>query len=333
MVDFSKLKARRGSKNTSLMEKMEKLAGASGFPQDERIYKPSSSFDKKEGKGYVVLRFLPAKEGDAIVKQIAHNFQAKNGWYNEISRASIGEEDPVGVSNRLYWNKGEDEGNDSLKNIARQRKRNTVFFANVYIIKDQFNPENEGQVKIMQFGKQIFDKISEAIKPEFEDVTPIDPFDLWEGKDFIIRMVGRSMPNSKGETITVPNYESSRFADVTSTLFGDEPDDAKKKEVFEKTHSLMEFIECKSFDELAGIFLQRTGEAYNALEFGDAGAPQAKNVLEEMKEQAEMSKTAEPVSNKTAEAESLDSYSEETKGSEEYGEYDVLAQFKKLANS
>lgn len=329
MVDFSKLKARRGAKNTSLMEKMEKLAGTSGFQQDERIYKPSSSFDKKEGKGYVVLRFLPAKEGDAIVKQISHNFQAKNGWYNEISRASIGEDDPVGLSNRLYWNKGESEGNDSLKNIARQRRRNTTFFANVYIIKDQFNPENEGQVKIMQFGKQIFDKISEAIKPEFEDETPIDPFDLWEGKDFIIRMTGRTMPNNKGEQIIVPNYESSRFADVTSILFGEEPDDAKKKEVFEQTHSLMEFINCKSFDELADIFLQRTGEAYNALEYGDAGAPQAKNVLEEMKEQAELTKTAEPMSNKTAEPETFDSSSEEIEDDED----DVLAQFKRLANS
>ena len=327
MVDFSKLKSRRGSKNTELMEKMDKLSGATTYQQDERLYKPT--FDKKEKMGYAVVRFLPSREGDALVKKISHNFKCKNGFYNETSRATIGEKDPVGISNGLYWAKAEAEGNESLKNIAKQRKRNTEFYANVYVIKDKFGPENEGQVKIMRFGKQIFDKISAAIKPKFEDDKPIDPFDLWEGKDFIIRMEGREMPDSKGNMIVVPNYESSKFADVVSELF--DGNDEKKEEVFNKTYDLSEFLKVKEFDELADIFLKRTGEAYNALENGaDPGDSVRNELMKQMDKAKEMTKSSEPELAQTSKVQ--DHEEPESESYEDDEDDDVLAQFKKFAN-
>ncbi len=326
MVDFSKLKSRRGSKNSELVEKLDKMSGAATYERDERIYKPA--FDKKEQMGYAVVRFLPSREGDALVKKISHNFKCKNGFYNETSRATIGEKDPVAISNALYWAKGEAEGNDALKNIARQRKRNTKFYANVYVVKDKFAPENEGKVMIMEFGKQIFDKISSAIKPKFEDDKPIDPFDMWEGKDFIIRMEGRDMPDSKGNIIVVPNYESSKFADVTAELF--EGNDEKKEEVFNKTYNLNEFLTVKSFDELAAIFLKRTGEAYDALEGGADPGDSTRKELERQMEQAKTLVEAEPQEHKVEnpKEEKSASYNDE-----EDEDDDVLAQFKKFANA
>ena len=43
------------------------------------------------------------------------------------------------------------------------------------------NPQNEGGVFLYKFGKKIFDKIMEAANTRFEDETPINPFDFWQG--------------------------------------------------------------------------------------------------------------------------------------------------------
>lgn len=329
MVDFSKLKARKGSKNTELLEKMEKLAGnGSTYERDERIYKPG--FDKKDGSGYAVVRLLPAQEGDALVKKISHNFKCKNGFYNETSRASIGEKDPVGISNGAYWAKGEEEGNEALKNIAKKRKQNRQYFVNVYVVKDKVAPENEGKVMIMQFGKQIFDKIQNAIKPEFEDEKPIDPFCMWTGADLLIKIKANTMPNDKGEQITVPNYEPSSFA-APSEFFKD--NDEKKEEIFKQTYNLNDLIQVKEFDELAAIFLKRTGEAHDALL---DGADPSDSVIDRVKDKVDASKSKiedddgqKEDQGQTEDYEDQDSQEEDSKPSAE--EDDVMARFRALA--
>lgn len=274
MVDFNKLRSNRGSTLSKLTEKLETLNKGSGTQKDERLYKPG--FDKKEGKGYAVIRFIPAQNGDPFVRVFGHGFKGKDGWYIENSRSTIGEEDPVGISNTLYWKKGENEGNETFKNIARNRKRNTKYFANALIIKDTVNPDVNGQLKIFEFGGQIFKKIEGAAKPEFEDDQPMDPFDMWTGADFKIKIVGKEIPDQRsgGKTV-VPNYENSEF-DRPSELF--EGDDAKKEELFLKTYDLSEFLTCKSFDELAARFKKVTGEAHDALEAGDPAESVAKRL-------------------------------------------------------
>jgi len=265
MVDFAKLRSNRGSTLSKLTEKLETLNKGSSTQKDERLYKPG--FDKKEGKGYAVIRFLPAKEGEHFVRVFSHAFKGKDGWYIENSRSTIGEEDPVGIANTLYWKKGENEGNESFKNIARNRKRNTKYFSNIYVIKDTVTPDWNGKNAIYEFGGQIFKKIEGAAKPEFEDDKPMDPFDLWSGADFKIKIVGKEIPDQRngGKTV-VPNYENSEF-DRVSELF--EGDDAKKEELFGKTYDLSEFLKVKTFEELAVRFKKVTGEAHNKLESGD----------------------------------------------------------------
>lgn len=280
MVDFAKLRSNRGSTLSKLTEKLETLNKGSATQKDERLYKPG--FDKKEGKGYAVIRFLPAKEGEHFVRVFSHAFKGKDGWYIENSRSTIGEEDPVGISNTLYWKKGENEGNESFKNTARARKRNTKYFANVLVKKDTVNTDWNGKNGIYEFGGQIFKKIEAAAKPEFEDDQPMDPFDLWTGADFKIKIVGKEIPDSRnGGKALVPNYENSEF-DRPSELF--EGDDAAKEELFGKTYDLSEFLKVKTFDELAARFKKVTGEAHNKLESGDP----AESVAERLTKQADL---------------------------------------------
>jgi hypothetical protein len=95
---------------------------------------------------------------------------------------SIGQQDAIAELNSKMWN----SGIEADKDIVRKRKRNLRYVANVLVVSDPANPENEGQVKLYRFGKKIFDKIMDAMQPKFPDETPINPFDMWEGADFVI---------------------------------------------------------------------------------------------------------------------------------------------------
>jgi len=266
MADFSALKKKKGSNLKAMAEKLETMNKASGAKKDERIYKPG--FDKKEGIGNAVIRLLPAVEGDNFVRQFSHSFKGAGGFYWEMSRSTIDEKDPVGISNGMYWKLGEDTGEEKHQNLARARRRNTKYYFNVYVEKDKNNPECEGQVMIMECGPQIFKIIEGAINPKFEDDEAIDPFDLWGGAPLKIRAIGKEIPDKRtGNKVVVPNYEESLFGNPSEFMGGDED---KMKEVFDKTYDLSEFIAVKSFDELAKRFKQVTGEDYDAL-VQDAG--------------------------------------------------------------
>lgn len=315
MVDFSKLKNARGSNLASLTEKLDQMNKGSGNQKDERIFKPT--FDKKEEKGYAVVRFLPNPHGEPFVRVFSHAFKGAGGWYLESSRSTIGEDDPVSLSNRLYWNKAEETGNENLKTIVKGRKRNTKYFANVFVIKDNYNPAVNGKVMIYEFGAQIFKKIEAAAKPEFEDDSPMDPFDMWSGADFKIKIVGKEMPGNNGAKVVVPNYESSEFASPSEFKSTDE----EREAIFNQTYDLTPFIKVKSFDELAKSFKRATGEDYNALETKEPGA----HVVEQQVQQQSMTQ-------QQAAAPSSPSAPEPSFASDD-GDDDILAEFMKLANS
>ena len=73
--------------------------------------------------------------------------------------------------NRELWNSGSDKD----KETVRKQKRKLSYYSNIYVVKDPVNPHNEGQVFLFKFGKKIFDKITAAMQPEFEDESPINP--------------------------------------------------------------------------------------------------------------------------------------------------------------
>jgi hypothetical protein len=149
---------------------------------------------------------------------------------------TIGKPDPVSEYNTTLWNAGDDES----KKQAREQKRKLAYVANIYVIKDKLNPENDGKVFKFKFGKKIFDKLNAAMNPEFEDEQPVNPFDLWEGANFRLRI-----KNVEGYR----NYDSSKFDDA-SPLFDD---DKKLEEVWKQATPLQTLVapdKFKSYDEL-----------------------------------------------------------------------------------
>ena len=203
--------------------------------QDERLWKPELD---KTGNGYAVLRFLPATSGEDMpwVRLWSHAFQGPGGWYIENSLTTLGHKDPVSEENTRLWNTGV----ESDKGIARNRKRKLSYYSNVLIVSDPAHPENEGQVKLFKFGKKIFDKITEAMQPEFDDETPINPFDFWKGANFKLKI--RKVDGFW-------NYDKSEFEGVSAIADNDD----NIKAIWEKQYPLKPFLDAdnfKSYEEL-----------------------------------------------------------------------------------
>ena len=184
----SSLSALKRSNNLdTLMGELSKVAEPqrqTNSYQDDRFWKPELD---KSGNGYAVFRFLPAVQGEDLpwARLWSHAFQGPGGWLIENSLTTLLiKKCPISEANSLLWNSGV----EADKEIARKRKRKLSYTANIMIISDPKHPENEGQVKLYKFGKKIFDKITEAMKPEFEDETPINPFDFWEGANFKLKI-------------------------------------------------------------------------------------------------------------------------------------------------
>jgi hypothetical protein len=235
-MSFADLKkqSKLGSLTAKLVKEVEKMStnNASG---DERLWKLEVD---KGGNGYAVIRFLPAPDGEDLpfVKLYSHAFQGPGGWYIENSLTTLGQKDPVSEYNTMLWNNGTDAG----KETARKQKRKLTYIANIYVVKDPTNPENEGKVFLYKFGKKIFDKITAAMQPEFEDEEAIDPFDFWQGANFKLKA-----KNVAGYR----NYDSSEFARQDALL----DDDDAMEAIWKKEYSLQDFVaadQFKSYDDL-----------------------------------------------------------------------------------
>jgi len=228
-------KARGGFEN--LMKEVEKISKPEGGKsEDNRFWQPVVD---KVGNGYAVIRFLPPSKGEDIpwVRIWSHGFQGPTGkWYIENSLTTLGKNDPVSEYNTELWNSGK----ESDKEIARKQKRKLTYIANILIVKDPANPDNEGQVKLFKFGKKIFDKIKDITDPQFEDEDPINPFDFWKGANFKLKI--RKVEGYR-------NYDKSEFDSSSEIADSDE----EISNIWEKQYSLQEFLEdknFKSYDEL-----------------------------------------------------------------------------------
>jgi len=233
---FSAMKKSKSSYE-DLAEKLEKTKSNKNYTEDERFYYPERD---KAKNGFAIIRFLPAPDGEELpwVKRYSHGFKDVGGWYIEECATTIGEECPVCKANSLLVSE-HGSWNDTpapVKAIVRARKRKLQYYANIYVVQDSKNPENEGQVRLFKFGMKIFDKLMSAVKPEFEDESPIDPFDLWSGANFKlkIRVVDK-----------MTNYDSSEF-EATSQLL---PTDKELEAVWKSQHSLTKFVEKDQYKE------------------------------------------------------------------------------------
>jgi len=237
---FSHLKQSSSTSLNNLSKELTKINETASNPgQDDRFWK--LTVDKAQN-GHAVIRFLPATQGETVpwVRLWSHGFQGPGGWYIENSLTTIGQKDPVSEYNTMLWNSGV----ESNKEIARKQKRKLQYIANIYVVSDPANSDNEGKVFLFKFGKKIFDLINDKMNPEFDDDTPVNPFDLWSGCNFRLR--ARKVAGYR-------NYDKSEFDSQTALS----DDDSELERIWNTQYSLEELVaadQFKSYDELKTRF-------------------------------------------------------------------------------
>lgn len=230
--DFSSLKQSSRSTFSKLNEEITKLVTpqTSKPQEDDRFWYPSVD---KAGNGYAVIRFLPQPAGEDVpfVRIFNHAFQGPGGqWLIDNCLTTLGEKCPVCEHNSALWATGVRENQEKV----RKQKRKLSFISNIYIVKDPSNPENEGKVMLYKFGKKIFDKLNAAMNPEFEDEQPLNPFDLWTGANFKLKI--RKVEGYQ-------NYDKSEFEEPSALL----DDDDELEAIWKREHALQPFVDRAKF--------------------------------------------------------------------------------------
>lgn len=292
-----KKQSKMGSLTEKLIKQVDKL-NDTGSKDDDRFWKPSMG---KGDTGSAVIRFLPAPEGCELpwAQVWSHAFQGTGGWLIDNCLTTLGKQCPVCEANRELWNTGSKANQD----IVRDRKRKLSYYSNIYVVKDPANPENEGKVFLYKFGKKIFDKITAAMKPEFDDEQPINPFDFWSGANFKLKLVKKD---------GYWNYDKSEFAESSALL----DDDDELEAIYKSLNNLNDFVDPEQFKSYEDL-KKRLGYVLGLKGTTKQQDPETIDEEEEISYNDSSSKTSSSVSS----------------SSDDEDEDDAMSYFQKLAES
>ena len=304
-MDLSALKSRRYDIN-KLVDAAKEAGGGNqqnNNNRDENLWKPTVD---KAGNGYAVIRFLPSESDVPWVRYWDHGFKGPTGkWYIEKSLTSLGQEDPLGEHNSKLWNTGNEEDRETV----RKQKRRLHYVVNILVVSDPSAPENEGKVFKYQFGKKIFDKVQDLMQPQFPGEVPCDPFDLWNGADFQLKI--RQVEGYR-------NYDRSEFKAPSPLLEGDE---TRLQATLNQLHDITEYVKpenYKSYDQLQTKLFEVLGQT----------AP--RTVKEEVS--TDTTQDATPPWNETSSPE-IETAPATAEAASDEGEEDAMSYFQKLANA
>ena len=243
---------------------IEKQTGVNPFEQDKKSYVDERFYTltkDKDMKGQAIIAFLPDMKFhtliqmykinttitkqtiDATTKEPKTQKRYKSIW----SPKSIGLADPFHETYISMWEKDSD--------TARKYKPQKRFIANIKIIKDPANKDNEGKIFLYEFSQSMANKLMEALNPSETDiqmgVTRKEIFNPLKGWVFVLKC-------QKG-TNGIVTYDSSQFQFLGDgkSIYGDlanfDAVKAKCAEDLRKTYDLDEFKDpanFKSYQEL-----------------------------------------------------------------------------------
>jgi len=245
-MNFANLK-KQSKDFGNLLKEVDKLQNPTYEKDDtaDLYWKPTPD---KTGNALAVIRFLPgaAVDGDDALPWVQywdHGFQNKTTgkWYIEKSLTTLNQKDPVSELNSQLWNSTQDDNSPERKQ-ARDQKRRLHYVSNILVVNDPQNKEAEGKVFLYKYGKKIFDKITKMMNPDLESERAINPFDLWNGANFKLKMTRQNV-NFGGRSVNFPNYDESVF--LTPGALSE--DETELEEIWKNEHSLKEIVDPKNF--------------------------------------------------------------------------------------
>jgi len=173
----------------------------------------------------------PSSPKETIFHYYNHgwNSNATGKYVTALCPTTFGDTCPIDA----YYLKTYRTGTDSEKESARVLSRKEAWMVNVYVVSDPENPENEGKVKILRYGKELAKIIESALEGDDVDEFGVEKvFDVAEGSTLRIKCESR-VGSGRGAKQMV-TYASSKFL-APSKL---ELSEAQVEEVFNSVHDL-----------------------------------------------------------------------------------------------
>lgn len=274
MVDFDKLLAERAKKKDA--DTIRREAEANNQALNERNSSRDDRFWKltvKDRKGEAVIRFLPPQnETKSIIRRDMYFVETNYGKFGCLAPESAGVKSfPREVATKC-WQEFKKTNNEEWKNLFKKRVAKTRYVANILVIDDRANPENNGKVFLMDISPQVYGIIMEASgvevdKKKTDDGSlsllskkqeakrePFDPFDLWKGANFnFIATPGQG---------SFHQYSQSFFDPCTELYDGDVE---KLRELYAHTYSLEELLNQDNYEDYESLkqrYIEETGDYY-----------------------------------------------------------------------
>lgn len=288
---LDRLKKNRGLNAQRMQEQLVQNGQARG--KDERIWK--YTFDEKKKTSYARIRFLPIpncdlenQEQGVIPEDVVlspapcvrrHNFKGPTGrYFNAVSRQTWGEEDPVREYDRANWKRQKETEDAALKEELKKRIPSEKYYANILVIEDAQNPENNGKVMLFAFGRAMKKIIDSAAKPKFPtDPCIEDVFDYIEGAELIIELEGEERSFGNWTGLVPKDFGRCKWGQPKPLAETDE----EIEDILSKCYSLYDFVDRakmesyedqeKRFKEVMGIPVDEPLVAESELEAGDSG--------------------------------------------------------------
>jgi len=155
-------------------------------------------------------------------------------YVSAVSPMTYGARDPI---NELRYRllRGTDEEKKKASSIIRTEK----WLVNAYVVNDPVNPDNNGKIMVLRYGKQLHKIIMDAIEGEgSEDLGP---------RIFDLSDKGCSLKIKVEQQGDYPTYVSSKFA-MPKAVEGLTP--SKIEELYGNIIDLETVFTVKSYDEL-----------------------------------------------------------------------------------
>lgn len=199
-------------------------------------------FLKMEVDKTYIIRLIPNVKNPERTMFHYYNHTWKSNLNNQIVSVlcpnTYGDRCPIDeYRSKIYNGKNESE----IERI-RPIKRNENWLVNVFVIKDPTNPENQGKVKILRYGKQLAKIIESAISGDDADEFGEKIFDLSEnGCNLKIKV-----EKNEGGYAT---YVGSKFMSPSKLEGSDNVD-----ELYNSINELDAIFEHKSYDDVKKLF-------------------------------------------------------------------------------
>jgi len=192
-----------------------------------------------------------------------------------VSPTTWNQRDPIAE----YRYKTLKTGTEKEKEKALALKRRENWLVNVYVINDPVNADNNGKIKILRFGRQLYKIIMDAIEGEEASELGARIFDL-SGK-------GCSLKIKVEKQGDYPTYVSSKFG-TPKEIEGLAAADYKK--IYDGAYDLEKYVTSKSYEEIQDLLAKH----YHCTEDADEETKVESNVKEAVASNVAAKPTTKP---------------------------------------